>query len=260
MVFFAGLPGTGKSLLVHQLTHVALAAGRRVHLLQWDVARPVFEESADGRRYPIVGGVTHVVIRKAAGLWARDAIATWNDRHAGPEPLLIGEAPLVGGRFIELARPLDDRAEALLAAPSCRFVVSVPSVDVRRFLEDQRERRAARPLHPREREDAPPPVLRDAWRSLADVGRALGIPVGGGGYDPAAYRAIYEAVLRHRGADPIALDTILPTEALSVYAYAVDVPALVPTEDETRASIGAVERRYVDPGVLEAELERWWAT
>ena len=41
MVFFAGLPGTGKSLLVHQLVHLASGAGRQVHLIQWDVARPV---------------------------------------------------------------------------------------------------------------------------------------------------------------------------------------------------------------------------
>ena len=46
LVFFAGLPGTGKSLLIHQLAHVAHARGRRIHLLQWDVARPVFEASA----------------------------------------------------------------------------------------------------------------------------------------------------------------------------------------------------------------------
>jgi len=50
LVFFAGLPGTGKSLLIHQLVHLAYARGRRIHLLQWDVARPVFEESGPGRR------------------------------------------------------------------------------------------------------------------------------------------------------------------------------------------------------------------
>ena len=47
-VFFAGLPGTGKSLLIHQLAHLAHARGRRVHLLQWDVARPAFEASPAG--------------------------------------------------------------------------------------------------------------------------------------------------------------------------------------------------------------------
>jgi MoxR-like ATPase len=51
MVFVVGLPGTGKSLVVHQLVHVASAAGRAVHLLQWDVARPGFEASPAGRRY-----------------------------------------------------------------------------------------------------------------------------------------------------------------------------------------------------------------
>ena len=74
MVFFAGLPGTGKSLLVHQLAHLALGAGRSVHLLQWDVARPVFEASPAGRPYPLTDGVTHAVIRKAAGLWVRQAL------------------------------------------------------------------------------------------------------------------------------------------------------------------------------------------
>jgi hypothetical protein len=70
LVFFAGLPGTGKSLLLHQLAHLAHARGRRLHLLQWDVARPVFEASEAGRRYPLEGGVTHGVIRLAVGRWA----------------------------------------------------------------------------------------------------------------------------------------------------------------------------------------------
>ena len=175
MVFFAGLPGTGKSLLVHQLTHLAASAGRSVHLLQWDVARPAFEASAAGRRYPLADGVTHPVIRKAAGLWARRALVAWDERHPDPRHLLVGETPFVGNRFVELARRLDDAAEALLTAPSCRFAIAVPSREVRRFLEAERERRAASPLHPREREDAPPHVLRDLWRDLHDVARGLGI-------------------------------------------------------------------------------------
>src|SRR5580765_6044208 len=112
IVFFAGLPGTGKSLLAHQLVHVASGAGRQVHLLQWDVARPVFEASPAGRRYPVLDGVTHAVIRRAAGLWVRDAVAGWSARYGEPEHLLVGETPFVGNRFVELARPIDDRAAA----------------------------------------------------------------------------------------------------------------------------------------------------
>jgi len=258
MVLFAGLPGTGKSLLVHQLAHLALGAGRSVHLLQWDVARPAFEASPAGRRYPLADGVTHAVIRKAAGLWVREALVAWNDRHPGPEHVVIGETPFVGGRFVELARRLDDRAEALLTSPSCRFVIAVPSRAVRAFLEAERARRSARPLHPREREDAPPQVLRAMWRHLGAVARRLGLAVSGVDYDPVLYRRVYEAVLRHRNVDVVPLDVILPTGALSVYDFAVDLPTLVPTDDETRTFIAAVERRYADPTVLEREIEGWW--
>ena len=276
MVFFAGLPGTGKSLLVHQLAHVAAGAGRHVHLLQWDVARPVFEASAAGRRYPLADGVTHAVIRKAAGLWVRRAVVRWNERHPGAQDLLVGETPFIGNRFVELAQRLDDEAEPLLTAPSCRFAIAVPSREVRLFLEAERERRAANPLHPREREDAPPHVLRDLWRNLAEVARRLGlgaVEVGlsaeGSGrgivavdgpppYDPTVYARVYEAILRHRNIETIALDAILPTGKLSVYDFEVALPDLVPTEAEAEACIHEAESRYPDPTAPEREIARWW--
>jgi len=273
MVFFAGLPGTGKSLLVHQLAHLAGSTGRIIHLLQWDTARPVFEASPAGRAYPLADGLTHAVIRKAAGLWARHALVGWNERHREPEHLLVGETPFVGNRFAELARRLDDRAEVLLAASSCRFVVVMPSREVRRFLEAERERRAASPLHPREREDALPRVLRDLWRDLAGVARALGMSTtsagpaavgeGPGGdaaapYDPFVYTRVYERILRYRNVEVAPLDVILPTEKLSVYDFAVTPADLVPTEAEAEAFIREVERRYPDPRVLDGEIARWW--
>jgi hypothetical protein len=274
MVFFAGLPGTGKSLLVHQLAHWAAGAGRLVHLLQWDVARPVFEASPAGRPYPVTRGVTHPVIRKAAGRWARHAVIEWNRRHPEPEHLLIGEAPLVGARFIELARRIDDLAETLLTGESCRFVVSVPSREVRRFLEALRERRAARPLHAREREDAPVRVLRDLWRDLLRVADHLGLTGSGGTtdapadgiegadgtepYDPDLYRQVYTTVLRHRRVEVIALDTILPTGTLSVYDFAVASPDVMPTEAEAEAFIREVEPGPGDPAALARETARWW--
>ena len=197
------------------------------------------------------------------------------ERYPEPEHLLVGETPLVGNRFVELARRLDDGAETLLASPSCRFVVAVPSAEVRRFLEAERERRAASPLHPREREDAPPRVLRDLWRDLAAVARRLGIRApgaspspGGEGpgavdddpepYDPAIYRRTYETVLCHRNVDVVALDTILPTDTLSVYDFAVAPTDLLPTVAEADGFIREVERRYPDPTALEGEVARWW--
>lgn len=261
MVFFAGLPGTGKSLLVHQLAHLAAATGRRIHLLQWDVARPVFEISPAGRRYPLVDGVTHPLIRKAAGLWVRRALARWSERHPDPTHLLIGETPLVGHRFVELAHHLPDEAEALLAAPSCRFVIAAPSAAVRRFLERERERRSAHPLHPREREDAPPRVLRELWDDLVRVARQLGGPGVGQDsvpYDPVVYARVYETVLRHRHVEVVGLDVILPTGRLSAYDFTVEATDLVPTEAEAAEFIHRVERLAGDAAALAREVAGWW--
>jgi len=255
MVFVAGLPGTGKSLLLHQLVHVAHGAGRTVHLLQWDVARPVFEASPAGRRYPIQDGVTHAVIRRAAGLWVRDAVADWSERYPDAGHLLVGEAPFVGNRFVELARRIGDRAEGLLTAPWCRFVIAAPSREVRGFLEAQRERRARDPLHPREREDAPPHVLRNLWQSLAAIAGRAGEATP---YDPAVYAAVYQNVLRHRNTEIVSLDVILPTDRLSVYDFAVVPRELVPTATDAERFIHEVERQYPDLRVLDREIARWW--
>jgi len=255
IVIVAGLPGTGKSLLVHQLVHVAHSAGRTVHLLQWDVARPVFEASPAGRRYPLDDGVTHAAIRRAAGLWVRDAVADWNERYADDGHLLVGEAPFVGNRFVELARRIGDRAEGLLTAAWCRFAIATPSREVRGFLEAQRERRARDPLHPREREDAPPHVLRDLWQSLAAIAGHAGEAMP---YDPAVYSAIYQNVLRHRNTEIVSLDVILPTERLSVYDFAVAPRELIPTATDAERFIAEVERQYPDLRALDREIARWW--
>jgi hypothetical protein len=265
MVFVAGLPGTGKSLVIRELARIAQTAGRTVHLLQWDVARPVFEAAPSGRRYPLVDGVTHAVIRKAAGLWVREAVASWHGSHRGAGHLLIGEVPLVGGRFIELARPAPDAAESLLAADSCRFVIPVPSRKVRKFIEAERDRRMAEPRHPREREDAPTHVLRALWDDLVRVARTLALPEagarGGAGtvaYNPAIYEAVYRYVLSRRHTDALPLTRVLPAGGASVYDVGAAAVDLVPSPADVARAIRAVEASYPDPRRLTAEMQRWY--
>jgi len=269
-VFFAGLPGTGKSLLVHQLAHGAHAAGRTVHLLQWDVVRPAFERSDAGAAYPMVDGVTHGAIRIAAGLWARDALARWATGEIEPKHILIGETPLVGHRFIELARREADAAEPFLSGPGCQFVIPVPSLEVRREIEAERSRRIDRPAHDREREDAPPNVLRAQWEALARVAplidaRAADLRPGGTPgrtapvpYDPDVYERIYLFLLRHRHAQSMSMSTVLPTAAISVYDFAVPVRDLVPAPDEAAACMRLAEARYPDAVSLQSALDRWY--
>jgi hypothetical protein len=248
LVFFAGLPGTGKSLLIHQLAHLAHARGRRIHLLQWDVARPVFEASEAGRRHPQDRGVTHGVIRLAVGRWARAAVAGWHARHRGPEHLLIGETPFIGHRLIELARPIPDDAEALLTAPETTFMIPVPSRELRAHLEEQRARRTSAPLHPREREDAPPEVLQALWRDLAGAD----VP-----YDPVLYQHAYERLLRHRRAQALPLHARLPTEGVSAYDFRVETADLAPTPEEASAFVAGVEATHARPDDVQRAIEGW---
>jgi hypothetical protein len=264
VVFVAGLPGTGKSLLIHQLVFLAHELGRAVSLLQWDVARPVVESHPAARAFPSRDGVTHGVVRMAVGRWARLAVARWAARSTDAAALLIGEAPLVGHRLVELARPMRDDAEPVLSDARTRFVIPVPSRELRRHLEAERGRRAARPLHPREREDAPPEVLRDLWRQLAHVADALTLargPVDGDApYDPALYAAVYRHVLRRRHADLAPMDTVLPAASLSPYDLGAPVEDLRPAAEEVAPLVAAAAREWRDPVALERALEHWYAT
>jgi hypothetical protein len=263
MVFLAGLPGTGKSFFIHRVAHFAHAAGRTVHLLQWDVARPAFENSPAGQRHPTRHGVTDPVIRKAAGAWARRALVRWHDSHADPAHLLIGETPLVGHRFIELARPVDDAAERFLVSDVCCFVIPVPSVEVRRALEAERDRRMRRPLHDHEREDAPPHVLRALWDEVVEAARMLGIGAArrrtvSEHYDPALYERVYRHVLAHRRVEVIPVNELLHSVGVSVYAFAVPKHDIVPTPEEAVEFIHAVEEAYPDVDRLRHEMDRWY--
>lgn len=266
MVFVAGLPGTGKSLLIQQLAELAHAGGRPVSLLQWDVARPVVEGHRAAAAFPARDGVTHGVVRLAVGRWARAAVARWHARRGALPALLIAETPLAGHRLVELARPMTDAAEPLLSAPTARFVIPVPSRAVREHLESERERRAGRPLHPREREDAPPPVLRDLWRQLVDVAITLGLSAVPRGparlpYDPDLYAAVYRQVLRRRHTDVLPVDMVVPgAAARSPYDLAVPVEDLRPDPGEVPALVDAAARDAGDPAALQDALDRWYVT
>jgi len=262
-VFLAGLPGSGKSLLIHQLAWLAHAERRSIWLLQWDVARPVFEQSPAGRAYPAEGGVTHGIVRVAVGLWARDAVVRWSADHPDPTALLIGETPLVGHRLVELARPAVDAAEAVLRDPGTRFLIPVPSRELRRHLEAERQRRASAPLHPREGEDAPPDVLRDLWRQLVDAARRLSlVPEAAADlpYDPVLYAEVYRAVLRHRRAEVLTVSTLLPAAAISAYDLGVPCRDLLPSPADVERCLAEAGRRYGSPDALGPELAGWFLT
>jgi hypothetical protein len=260
-VFFAGLPGVGKSLLLQQVALLAQEAGRPVSLLQWDVARGPFETPAILARYPEIDGVTHAAIRKAAGLWARDAVSAWDRAHPDRREILIGEVPLIGNRLIELVQRRDDDVEGLLAGPGTVFLIPVPSREVRRAIEAARAREMAAPTNARELANAVPTLVQALWEEILGLARVLGVrrdqaaSTGASGFDPDVYAGVYERLLRHRRAERLDITGVLPVQA-SVYDALGTARDLVPSPDEVARAIAEVEARPL--AEIEREVGDWY--
>jgi hypothetical protein len=256
LVFLAGLPGTGKSLLIQQLAVLAQQAGRTVHLLQWDVTRAAFETAVLLQTYPEIDGVTHPAIRKAVGLWARTAVHHWHQTH-NPSHLLIGEVPLIGNRLTELTQPLNDAAEPLLSDPACCFVIPAPSQAVRQVIEDSRAQTIAQPRHEKEARDAQPNVLQMLWEEVAEIGQKLGLTEGKNvAYDPAVYTAVYQHLLQHRHQQTLPINTVLTPNG-SAYALRINGSELAATPNEVDQIMQQIEQTYTS-NALEHAVENWF--
>ena len=262
MAFFVGLPGVGKSLLLQQLTHMATNAGRSVHLLQWDVTRDPFETPEMLAKYPEIDGVTHAMIRKAVGLWARDAIAIWSKKYTAPSHMLIGELPLIGNRLMEPVQRLADDIEPLLSSNRCMFLLPVPSNSVRELIVSKRESTIAQPQHEKETKDAPPNVLRDLWRDLYHLAHQLNIleappEAGLPAYRAEIYRDVYLHLLKYRHSVVLNVDT-----ALKPPGSAYDLPKiagnLVATAEQVQEIMNHLEAEFT-PEQVEKMVSEWYS-
>jgi hypothetical protein len=256
-IFFAGLPGVGKSLLVQQQALLAHAAGRVVQVLQWDVARGAFETPELLARYPEVDGLTHAAIRRGVGLWVREAVQRWDTSHPGREHLLVGETPLVGNRLVELAQAHADAVEPLLADKQrTLFFIPVPTTEVRHAIRESRQRELASPRHARETANASLGVLAALWGDLEHAAAALGAPCGAPGeYDPHLYVEVYRRLLRHRASHALPIDRVLPVSASPHELQVIAGELRADTEDVAR--ISAALASYPS-NQLQQEADGWY--
>jgi len=257
-VFFAGLPAVGKSLYLQQFAIMAQQAGRKVHLLQWDVARPAFEIAPYQERYPEVDGITHAAVRKAVGLWARQGVWQWHCNYAGPEHILIGELPLVGNRLMELVQVHDDDAEALLAGSETKVFLPVPTRQVRAHIEQARGRSIARPRQSREAYDAPPNVVTATWQGIYDLGVELGFakPEQQPDYNPDVYTRVYQYLLQHRQQQTLAITEVLPVTD-SVYTLDGIHSELAATAEQVAQLFSQLERQFTAEQI-ERSVASWY--
>lgn len=258
-VFFGGVPGVGKSLMVQQLTLMAQQAGRKVHIFQYDTIRPAFETPDLLKKYPQDQGATHPMVIQACSIWARQNVLIWSQNHATPEHMLIGEVPLIGNRLMEIVRSYDDDAEAVLKDKRTQFVVPVPSAYVRETIEKRREQTIANPRHENEKEDAPPNVLRAMWQELYRIARILGLSdshLDKLPYSPEIYSAVYQYLLQHRHHQILNIDELL-TPVGSAYDYSEPLPEVIATEEEAQQIIEQLEHEYGVDQIIE-DAKHWY--
>lgn len=240
LVMIAGLPSSGKSLLFQQLTILASESGRTVHTLQWDDARHPFETEHWLSVYPDPApGTTHTAIRKAIGFWVRGGIERWSTENPAPENVLIIEIPIVGGRFIELIRPVEDSAETLLGSDQAAVIVPIPTNALRKKLEEFRAATHANPRNDGEAMEAAPSVVRadwletrqlyNGWNGIADD------PARDAVYDQDVAQAVFEHLTRYRNTELLNVDKVFDTKG-STFDRPVPVKVFRPTEPEVSAA------------------------
>ena len=259
LIFVTGIPGVGKSLLIQQMALIASEAGREVHLLRYNLARQPFETEVNITKYPEIDGVTDPAIRKAVGLWARQAVQEWHEAHPAPNQLLIGELPLIGNRLIELVEPANDAAEPLLTSEQTLFVVPVPSWEVREVIEATRARTVAEPQNEQEKLDAPPNVLQLMWQEVNQLARQIGLTKASPQtpYNPYIYGGVFEALLQHRPTKLLLIDEVL-RPSRSVYDLDVLAGTLVPSAAAASQIMTQVENQYSYAELAEL-VQNWHA-
>lgn len=173
--------------------------------------------------------------------------------------MLIGEVPLNGGRFMEIARPADDETEALLRDSRTRFVIPVPSNDVRALIESRRERSIAAPRHANEAHDAPPDLLRALWQDVYQVAVALRLAPAtpcAAPYSPQVYTAVYRHLLRHRQAQALPIAVALQPSG-SVYEHEEKPPVLQASAAQAEAILARLEAAMTPEQAISA-THKWY--
>jgi hypothetical protein len=259
IVFFAGLSAVGKSLMIQQLALIARRRGKVVDSMQWDIARAPFDRPDILARYPERDGVTHAGIRKAVGLWARDAISRWHREHTAGNHLLVGEAPFIGGRLIELARKQNDGAESLLAGNKTLFLIPCPSIEVRRAIVASRRRDMGAPVNQRIALSAGSHLLDAHWTEIDQAAVKLGV----GGlpspteWSPERYADVYRRVLRHRRSAVLPINQVLPGADAAGDSDAIG-DELIPTDTQVSQCIAMVGDESEEQ--LQSDAESWYLT
>lgn len=227
--------------------------------MRWDTGLAAFQTEDILESYPDVSDGTHPLVRRAAGLWGRRALARWLVENTDPTDMIVGEVPIIGNRFSEFIQVQPDQVEPTLASEETTFIYPVPTKSLRADLEAIRRSTFANPKHPDEARDAPPPTMELAWRLTCAKAVELGLvskvdthsP-----YEEAIYVRFFEHLLQHRNAVRIAVDTIY-SDAGSAHDLNANIMELSASPNEVQRAVAEVEAAFTVQEVVR-DVENWY--
>ena len=261
ILVFSGLPGVGKSLYINQFQLIAAALGRKITVIQWDIARKAFETPEISARYPMGKGVVHNGLKLCAGKWLIATIVNWLSENKDPEQLLLIEAPLVGHRFIEIAKiQANEKLEAFFKSPAFQVLVPIPSKKVREKIEA--DRRAQISEDAKTWVGAKPSVMLMLWKMICGIANEFGRNISMDGqppYNPEVYEFVFGKILKHRHFVPLHIDEIFSVnieneaDLHNTGSLAADI--------ETANLFGArVAAEFGNDAVLDEVVDKWYLT
>ena len=214
-VVFSGLPGIGKSLYINQFKAIVQSLGKNITVIQWDIARKAFETKEIAAIFPMGAGVVHNGVKLSAGAWLIDTIKDWLQKATDNDLLLI-EAPLVGHRFIELAKVQSDATlEDFFKSDAFKMIIPIPSKAVREKIEA--DRRAQISEDAKVWSGAKPSVMLMLWKMLCGIANEFGKNISMDGqppYEPSISEFVFEKILQHRHFIPLHIDEIFDVSVM----------------------------------------------
>ena len=260
-VVFSGLPGVGKSLYINQFQLIAAAAGKKVTVIQWDIARKSFETKEIAARYPMGPGIVHNGVKLSVGKWLTTTIKDWLANHPTREDLLLIEAPLVGHRFIELAKiQTDATLEAFFKSSAFQMIVPIPSKKVRAKIEADRRVQVAEDA--KVWTGAKPSVMLMLWKMICGIANEFGrnIPMDGQPpYDPEIYDFVFGKILQHRHFTPLHIEEIYRV-SIEKEADLHNTGSLAADDQTANQYAEMVAAEYPDLAELDRVVEGWYLT
>ena len=260
-VAFSGLPGVGKSLYVNQFYQIAKELEKEVTVIQWDIARKAFESPDIMAKYPMVKGEIHNVIKLSAGAWLLDIVKTWIEANSQNTSLLVIEAPLVGHRFVELAKLQTDlELENFLSGSGFQIIMPIPSKRVREKIEE--DRRAQVDESAKLWKGAKPSVMLLLWKMTCDIANEFGrsIPmITQPDYDPEVYEFVFRNILKHRHFIPLHIDEIFAIKVENEDELH-NLGSLVATDYQSHKYVNQIEELYSDPEQIDLIANSWYLT